>query len=276
MFFVVSKLVWFAIQPLVALALAVLLGLVLSAAGFRTVATLLFALSGLVYVVAMFSPAGLLLVSALEDRFPRPDLPANVAGIIVLGGSFDTRVAKTRGDAELSEAGDRVTAGVMLSRKFPDARVVFTGGVAAVFEDDVSEAEVAQRAFDSLGLDPSRLVLEDRARNTIENAAFTKELVRPKPNETWLLVTSAFHMPRSVGCFRKVGFDVLPYPVDYRTPTGSARWRPAWADVSRNADKLQLAAREYVGLVGYRLSGKIDELFPGPADPSSASGTAKR
>ncbi|KAB0676669.1 YdcF family protein [Aureimonas leprariae] len=271
MFFVLSKLLWFVVQPLVALALAVLLGAILAAFGFRTVAALLYGLSALVYVVAMFSPAGLLLVGVLEDRFPRPSLPADVTGIVVLGGSFDTRVAKTRGDAELSEAGDRVMAGMALARRFPNAKVVFTGGVAAVFEDDVSEAEVAQRAFAALGLEPSRLVLEGRARNTAENAAFTKELVQPKPGETWLLVTSAFHMPRSVGCFRKVGFEVVPYPVDYRTPTGSARWRPAWADVTRNADKLQLALREYVGLVGYRLSGKIDELFPAPA-----AGTARR
>lgn len=271
MFFVLSKLAWFVMQPLVALALAAVLGLFLMALGFRSIATVLFALAGLIYVVAVLSPAGLILVGVLEDRFPRPPLPKDVTGIVVLGGSFDTRVAKTRGEGELNDAGDRITAGMMLALRYPNAKVLFTGGVAAVFEDDISEAEVAKRAFGSLGLDPSRLVLEGRARNTAENAAFSKELAQPKPGETWLLVTSAFHMPRSVGCFRKVGFDVVPYPVDYRTPTGVDRLRPAWADVSRNADKLQLALREFVGLAGYRASGRIDALFPAPDADATAS-----
>lgn len=265
MFFVLSKIAWFVIQPLVAIALPAILGLLLAAFGLRGLSVALLAFSGAAYAVIMFSPAGLLMVGALEDRFPRTELPADVTGIIVLGGSFDTQVARTRGDPEISDAGDRITGALALSRRYPDARVVFTGGVAAVFEDDMPEYEIAGRLFASLGLPPERLELEGRARNTTENAVFTKELVKPKPGETWLLVTSAFHMPRSVGCFRAIGFDVVPYPVDYRTPSGPARWRPAWADVSRNGDKVQLAVREYVGLVAYRLSGRTTSLFPGPS-----------
>ena len=263
-FFVVSKIAWFAIQPLVAIAILAVVALVLALTGFRTASLALFGVSVAAYAVIMFSPAGLLMVNLLEDRFPRPPLPERVAGIVVLGGSFDTRVAKSRGDAELGEAGDRITAAVARARLHPEAKVVFTGGVAAVFEDDVSEAEVARHAFAALGLPPERLVLEGQARNTVENAVYSRRLADPKPGETWLLVTSAFHIPRSVGCFRRAGFDVLPYPVDYRTPGGAALWKPAFADVSRNADKVQLAVREFVGLVAYRLSGRTDALFPAP------------
>lgn len=265
MFFILSKLVWFLIQPLVAVALVVLLGIVLLLVGYRNTAMAAFVFSGVTYAVIMFSPLGLLLVGALEDRFPKPTLPARIDGIVVLGGSFDTRVAKTRGDPEMGDAGDRITATVALARQFPDAKIAFTGGVAAVFEDDIAEVEVARQIFAALGIAPERLILEGKARNTTENAIFTKELVQPKPGETWLLVTSAFHMPRSVGCFRKADFEVVPFPVDYRTPNFPQRWKPAVADVSRNADKVQLAIREFIGLAAYYASGKTDALIPSPS-----------
>lgn len=111
---------------------------------------------------------------------------------------------------------------------------------------------------------PERLVLESRSRNTYENAVFTRRMVSPEPGETWLLVTSAFHMPRAKALFDKAGFPTVPWPVDYRTTgregIGLLRDNPL--------DSLQtttLAIREWTGLLAYRLTGRIDSLFPGPA-----------
>ncbi|MET0257687.1 MAG: YdcF family protein, partial [Methylobacterium sp.] len=115
----------------------------------------------------------------------------------------------------------------------------------------------------ALGLDERRLVLEDRSRTTRENALLTRELLQPQSGQVWLLVTSAAHMPRSVGCFRAAGFDVLPYPTDYQTPGGASIWEPSSATV-RNVEKVHFAIREYLGLVAYRLTGKIGALFPAP------------
>lgn len=199
----------------------------------------------------------------LENRFPQPDLPAEVAGIVVLGGAFDTRVARTRGVPELNEAADRVTASLALARRYPDARVLYSGGVAAVFEEDIPETEVASDLFLSLGLEPDRLALDSRARDTYENALFSKQLAQPKPGEVWLLVTSAYHMPRAVGTFRVAEFAVLPYPVDYRTPAGTALWRPS-STTTRNLEKVHFAIREYLGLLAYRLAGRTDSLIPSP------------
>lgn len=270
MFFFLSKIAWFVFQPLVAIIVLFGLGLLCRAVRLRRLSIALQAFAGAFLVVAVLTPAGAVMTAVLENRFPRPELPAEVAGVIVLGGSFDTLVAKSRGEAELNEAADRITAGVALARRYPDAKLVFTGGISTILEDDSREADSALAVFRSLGLPESRLVLESRARNTAENAAYVKALVRPKPGEVWLLVTSAFHMPRSVGCFRVAGFDVLPFPVDYRTVVGPGLYRPSSA-VTRNVEKLSLAAREYVGLVAYRLTGRIDALFPAPQPGSSAS-----
>lgn len=199
----------------------------------------------------------------LENRFPQPELPDRIAGIVVLGGAFDTRVARTRGEPELNEAGDRVTAALALAHRYPQAKVLFSGGVAAVLEDDIPETDAASAFFTAQGLDPARLLLDGRARDTYENAVYSKALADPKPSETWLLVTSASHMPRAVGCFRVAGFDVTPYPVDYRTPSGTAVWRPS-STTTRNLEKVHFAIREYLGLVAYYLTGRTDAFIPAP------------
>jgi len=247
----------------VAILLLGALGLLAGRLRYRRTAVTLYSLAAIALAISSLTPAGLAMTAFLENRFPRSELPAQVAGIVVLGGAFDTRVARTRGVPELNEAADRVTAALALARKYPDAKVLFSGGVAAVFEDDIPETEAANDLFLSLGLASERLLLDSRARDTFENALYTKQLAQPKPGETWLLVTSAYHMPRAVGSFRVAEFSVLPYPVDYRTPSGTALWRPSSA-TTRNLEKVHFAIREYLGLLAYRLAGRTDALIPGP------------
>ncbi|ORE98080.1 YdcF family protein [Aurantimonas sp. 22II-16-19i] len=231
--------------------------------------------------VVSLSPLGLLMMASLEDRFPRPDLPEKIAGIVVLGGAFDTRIARTRGRSEFNEAADRATEALILARRYPEAKILFSGGDAAILAQDIAETLSAKEFFLGAGLSPDRLILDDKARDTFENAVFARQLADPKPGETWLLITSAFHMARAVGCFRQADFEVLPYPVDYRTPGGAEVWRPSSASV-RNVEKVHFAIREYLGLLAYRLQGRTDALFPAPAgatvtpagSSAPASGTA--
>ncbi|MDY8109587.1 YdcF family protein [Fulvimarina sp. 2208YS6-2-32] len=264
MFFYLAKIGWFVLQPLVAIILTAALGWVAVALGFRRTGKALFALAAFVLAVVSLSPLGIAMTAHLENRFERPSpMPETAAGIIVLGGAFDTRVARTRGVVELNEAADRATVSMALARTYPEARLLFTGGVAAAFSEDIPETQSAEAFYLGLGLDPNRLSLEGRARDTFENAVYAKALARPRPGETWLLVTSAYHMPRAVGTFRTVGFDVTPYPVDYRTPRGADMWRPSTA-TTRNLEKVHFAIREYLGLLAYWLAGRTDALIPSP------------
>ena len=265
MFFLLSKIVWTVLAPGNLLALALAVGAVGLFTRFARAARLLVAGVTTALLVVGAAPLGNALLRPLEDRFPRP--AADIApptGLIVLGGGVSELTTRARGVIETNEAGDRMIAAVALARKYPEARVVFTGGSAAVFGSALREADVAQRLFVELGLAPERLTLERESRNTAENARFTRDLVQPIPGERWLLVTSASHMPRAMGLFRKAGFDVTPYPVDYQTTGLRGDYRGVYLDVSEKLSMTSRALREYAGLAAYWLTGRIDELLPAP------------
>lgn len=266
MFFILAKVSFFFLRPLnVLIALVVLAGF-LRLVGFRKAAMASIVLAGLGLLLAGFSPLGNLALSMLEDRFPRPpiDAPAPV-GIIVLGGAIDVPVSRTRGLNALNGAADRMTETATLARRYPSARIVFTGGVATLMGDtSLTEADIARALFADFGLAPERVVYEDRARDTFENAVFTQRLVAPRPGERWLLVTSAFHMPRAIATFRAAGFDtIVAHPVDYRIAGGDERLWPE-ASATLNFLNLEIAIREFVGLAAYRFAGRSDALLPSP------------
>lgn len=200
----------------------------------------------------------------LEDRFPPPGaMPAHVDGIVVLGGSVLPVVAAARGQVAVNDSAERLIALVELGRRYRDARLVFTGGSGSVTFPDQKEAPVARDVLDAVGFDSGRVILEDRSRNTRENAVFSRDLVRPGPGEVWILVTSAAHMPRSVGVFRAIGWPVLPYPVDYHSTGGPDQDEFAF-DLHEAQAILGASLHEWVGLLVYRLRGWTDAWFPSP------------
>jgi uncharacterized SAM-binding protein YcdF (DUF218 family) len=266
MFFVVSKLFWFLASPLHFLLIALGVGLFFSGcptfcgAFGRPLA--LAAATGLAMMA--FSPLGALLLRPLEDRFPiQSPIMTPPKGIIVLGGALNERNALARGQTSLNEAAERMTAAAALSRLYPEALLVFSGGSGALLDDSVKEAEDAHKLWSELGVPENRMIFEEQSRNTYENAVFTQKLVHPQKDEKWLLVTSAFHMPRSIGIFRALGMNPLAYPVDYRTDGDSQDFRPP-GDGSLAIRNVETALREWIGLVAYRLTGKTDALFPAP------------
>ncbi len=265
MFFYVAKIVWFVVQPSSLILLLLLAGIALlwtryARAGRRLVlaGTILFAVCGL-------SPLGHAVLLPLEDRFPAADLSTGRApdGIIVLGGAQDMLVSAARGRPALTEAGERYLEAAMLARRFPAAKLVISGGAGGVLYDRESEAAGAAQVFKDLGIEPDRLTLEDQSRDTYENARRSKVLLDPKAGERWLLVTSANHMPRAMGCFRRAGFAVEPWPVDYRT-RGPDDLTRLFAKPSSGLRRLDIATREWVGLLAYRLTGRTAALFPAP------------
>ncbi|MQT14095.1 YdcF family protein [Segnochrobactrum spirostomi] len=232
----------------------------------RRLGLTLVGLSAAGFLVLGVLPGGFLLLEGLEDRFPPPAPPAHVDGILLLGGYLDTATLETRGRLTPLASIDRLLAAAELARLYPDARIVVTGGekYGLAFPGQPPEAEAAARLLTEMGIDPARLVVEPRAVNTWENAVLSKPLAAPRTGETWLLVTSAAHMPRAVGVFRAAGWPgLVPWPVDFRTRGGWATWRQLRA-VSTGLAAADAAVREYAGLVAYRLAGRSSSLFPGP------------
>ena len=270
MFFYLSKVFWLLLQPINLTGILLGVALVALLLGWRKFAIFTVAKAFLVLALSTWTSLGALLLHPLEDRFARPNPPpADIAGIIVLGGGFEGSVNLARGGYELNASGDRFVEAAVLARRYPSARVVVTGGAGTLLLEGEADGDTAPRLLTALGVEPSRLVLENRSRNTYENAVFTKEMVDPQPGEIWLLVTSAFHMPRSIGLFRRAGFDVVAWPADYRTAGNET---PGLAQ-DNHADSLQnttLAIREWIGLIAYRLTGRLDEVLPGPQEASDA------
>lgn len=267
MFFVLSKTLGVMMLPTNLLIAIGLLGAILPAKRFRSLGRTLMITALVLLAIAGFSPLGNLLIYPLESRFPPWDAARGAPdGIIILGGPIDTDLSAAHGSAVVRTAGDRIIDGAALARKYPDARIVYTGGSANLLSNDAKEGDYAAALLESLGVDKSRVIIERMSRNTQENAQFTKALVAPKPGERWLLVTSGFHMPRAVGLFRKAGFAVEPYPVDWRV--GGEGDLLSFSGVALDGlSRTDTAMREWIGLVAYRLSGKIDELLPGPGNP---------
>lgn len=202
----------------------------------------------------------------LENRFPAPQImPEHVDGIIVLGGAVDPVISEARGQITVNSAVSRLTSAIPLVSRYPDAKVIFTGGSGAVLSQGLKEATYVRAFYQQINFDAGRIVFEDQSRNTRENAVFSKQVMTPRPGETWLLVTSASHMPRAVGCFRAVGWPVIAYPTDYQT-TGRTGW--AWSDLrfSPGRGLLGLAAiwHELLGLVSYRILGWSSSVLPSP------------
>ena len=266
MFFVLSKTFGILLLPVDFLIILGLLGAILLATRFAALGRKLVIAALVLLAIAGFSPLGNLLLYPLEQRFPPWD-PARGApdGIIVLGGSIEPDISAAHDIPVVRNAPDRIVTAAALARRYPNARIVFSGGSANLISNDAREADYAGAIFESLGIAKSRLTMERGSRNTLENAEFSKALVAPKAGERWLLVTSAFHMPRSVGLFRKAGFAVEAYPVDWRVGVSS----DALGFTNVAVDGLlrtDIAIREWMGLIAYRVTGKIDALLPGP-DP---------
>jgi uncharacterized SAM-binding protein YcdF (DUF218 family) len=263
-FYHIAKIAWFLIEPGNLLTLVALAGVALLFMRFVRLGRALLAVSVPLLLILGLSPAANWIILPLEMRFPVPDLAGRkVDGVIVLGGSLQERQTLAHGPMALNDAGERIVAMADLARRFPEARVLFTGGAGVYSGADLPEGEVLRRKLGELGLPANRVVIESQSVDTLENARLSKPLMNPRPGETWLLVTSAWHMPRSVGVFRAAGWDVLAYPVDFRT----AGWRDAtrgFSSVSDGLRRLETAVREYVGLMVYRATGRSSALFPAP------------
>lgn len=263
MFVYLTKIFWLLFSPLSMAMLLVALGLVLSFTRWRKTMRFAIALGLGVLGVSVATNIGEVLIRPLETRFPRLAEPGRIDGIVVLGGGMDSAVTSAMGGWELAASGDRFVEALRLAQTHPEARVLIAGGVAVGSAGTVPEAVSGARFFEAFGIAPDRLLLDDRSRNTEENAQNALVLAVPKPGETWLLVTSAFHMPRAMGLFRRAGFAVTPWPTDYSTGADAI----LALDIGNGMDNLQTtstALREWAGLVGYWAAGKIDTVLPAP------------
>jgi uncharacterized SAM-binding protein YcdF (DUF218 family) len=277
MFFVLSKVLNFFLAPsniMVGLGLA---GIALLAMGFARAGRWMLVASTLLIVTVGVLPIGSVLTRPLEARFPRWDPTRGPpTGIIVLGGGvIKPEKSADQGEIVLGCTAERIFSAVELARRYPDARVVFAGGSGDLISGGLAEADFVVGLFQKLGVPRGRVVVERESRDTSENATFSKQLVMPKEGERWLLVTSAIHMPRAIGVFRKAGFAVEAYPVNYETNSTQDLWAVSSA-LMGGIWQTDLAAHEWMGLLAYWITGRISAPFPGPMFERNSSAAPQR
>lgn len=256
-FFMLSKLIGLALQ----IETWLVIGMVVSLAARHFSCQRLARWSGRATLAALLAvgifPIGEVLLRPLEAEFPPRTEPTHIDGIVVLGGVEDQRATAAWHEPQLNEAAERLTAAAALAIAHPEARLVFSGGSGLLRNTVLGEPDIPSVAVDffvSLGLDPDRIIWEDQSRNTAENARFSYEVAGPASGETWVLVTSAFHMDRALASFEAAGWSsIAPHPVDYRT--GCFSDGIGW-NLSGNLEILNIAIKEWIGRLAYRLTGR--------------------
>jgi len=198
-------------------------------------------------------PIGYWIVKPLEDVYKRPPWPAHVDGIVVLGGGMDSFVYETRKAPAEDIVEGRLVAAAELARRYPGARVVFSGGTEGPAYGP-PETEAARLAFAQLAIPENRITYEDRSRNTWENLAFSQRLVRPRADGVWLLATSASHLPRAMLIARKLHWRLIAWPTDYKTAPGSGEIVSALS-LADNLQSLDTGLHEWLGILFYSFSG---------------------
>ena len=262
--FVLSKLVWMAVQPLSLVFFLGLVALLLILLRWRRAAIGLLSTALLVLFATLYTTTGSVLLQTLEARFPRPAAdPANLACMIVLGGAFETEVTTARGGIELNQSADRFVEALRLALLHPQAKILVSGGDGSLSGAYEGDAAASLRFFSAFGLARDRLITEMTSRNTDENAQNSREVLVDNGLSDCLLITSAFHMPRAVGLFRKAGIETVPWPTDYRT-SGEATLGLDFTQPLSNSQLTTTAVREWLGLLVYRLTGQTSQVLPRP------------
>jgi uncharacterized SAM-binding protein YcdF (DUF218 family) len=262
--FVLGKLVWVLLQPGNLLLLVLLAGILLFLIFRSRRGKVLVGLSALGFLLLAVAPIGPALLLTLEERFPRPAaLPERIDGILVLGGAVDPALSLAYGETVFNSSVARVLAGIALARRHPEAELALVGGEGGFVSVGLAESRATLAFVVAEGIAPARVVLEERSRSTRENAIYASKMIRPKPSQVWVLVTSAYHMPRAFASFAAVDWPVIAYPVDYKIdPRAGLR---ADFNLLDGLGTTTLAGKEWAGLLGYWLKGWTRELFPAPA-----------
>lgn len=263
MAFALSKILWAVVSPGTLLAVSLAAGLILTTVPCKATqktGRVLSVFAAFCFLLIALLPVGEWALQPLENRMSL-NLPEQVTGIIVLSGDEQAAISEARDTPTALDSLRRYLVFANLARHYPDAKLVYTGGSPFLRpQARLSEAAVARDILNELNVPTDHMIFEKNARNTYENAVFSADIVRPDPSQKWVLVTSPWHMPRAIGCFRKAGWNVFPAPAGYYTIGSAPHHFPYRFDEEMH--DLTIAFHEYIGLAAYWLMGKTSALWP--------------
>jgi uncharacterized SAM-binding protein YcdF (DUF218 family) len=256
-----NDLIWFLLQPSSLIFWLLVLGFVFLLLRWNALGRGLIGFTLILATLPAVFPVMEMLAKPLENHFVQPNpLPESIDGILVLGGSVDWPISQSRSLMNLNKAGERMFAVANLAERYPTAKLVFTGLFKEVIPNELSSNAQAKTFLSGPEFQNRTITFIGAARSTYEEALLSIETVKPQAGERWLLVTSAYHMPRAIGVFQTQGWTLLPYPVDYQS-TGTLEFKPTINILGRLVD-LDDLAREWGALFMYKRLGRIEKMLP--------------
>lgn len=262
MAFILSKILWFLIMPFNIIIVVLLSGWLLLFTRSQGLGKKLIAAGLLLIFFCGLDFMPYFLTHWIENKVQPGSIPDEIDGIIVLVGMVDMKACRP-GMVELTEKSDRIIESIILAKKYPKTKLIITGGSGSLDQDQrYREADYLEKLAVSLGITKDRLIIERDSKNTFEHAVAMKKLL--PANGKWVLITSAFHMPRALGCFNKAGVKVIPHPVDYKTPVKPLNNYTLFAFLPKleNMINFNISFHELVGLVSFKFMGYTDSIFP--------------
>lgn len=213
-----------------------------------------------------FTSLSEVLIAPLTTRFPPVDLAQADPpfGLIVLGAGLSEGHANHYGALmELENGGEAIPITALLAQRFPDARIIVSGGNGSNFPPaPLRGADGMRRLLMEFGIDDDRIAIDPNSTTTTQRVHNTLDLVGGDRDQDWWVITPAHRMPRLMGAYRKVGFEPTPYPIDFKwIPPFDPSYFYKFSDGLRLTDT---GAKEWRGLLFYYLTDKIDTLYPGP------------
>ena len=260
MSFYLSKILWFIINPFNIFILFIFIGFFSHFFLRNNFYKIIFFFTVMIFIFFAVMPTGKYMIYQLEKKFHSEILfPKQIDGILILSGATNPILTKEFDQINLNGSIERLTESIQLHKKYPKAKFVFSGGSGSLYNQELTHSDVAIKFFIQQGIDVNEIVFESKSRNTFENILYSKKIVNPKPNENWILVTTAFHMTRAINIAEKLDWEMIPYAVDFRISKKSS-WQPTLNFFS-NISLLQTASHEWVGLVAYYFMGRTSKIY---------------
>ena len=261
-FFFLSKTLWFFFNPINILLFLLLIGIIFHFFDKKKLYKIINIITLILFILIVILPTGKYLLWKLESSYSMPKtLPPDIDGILILGGGVNEILTYQHQQMSLNENVERLTESIDLMRRFPNAKIVFSGGIATLSKPKLTGIDVAKMFYTRMGVDINRIIFEDKSRNTYENFVFSKKFIDNKNNEKWLLVTSAFHMKRAMNVAEKLGLNFISYPVDFSLSKDFNFKYWYYANYSANINYFYFATHEYIGLIAYYLTGKSNKIY---------------
>lgn len=260
--FFISKQIWWFLSPLNLLLIFIIIGLFFKIINIKFLYKTFMLISLVFFIIVGFFPTGNILLSKLEKNYPELKImPKAIDGILILGGPSSPSLTKQHNQVSFNEAGERLTESIKLINMYQPPIIIFSGGSGSTNPQSLPHTFVAKQFFTEMGIDINKIIFESKSNNTYENILFSKNLIKPTQSQKWLLVTSAFHMTRAINVAEKLGWQFIPYSVDFRTGTGSITFKPSFFNALNNFKSFDLATHEIFGLICYYLLGRTTRVI---------------